>query len=232
MDPVIELTDVWKGYWYRRNYREVLKGVSLRVYGGKFACILGPNGSGKTTLLKIIGGYLRPDRGSVRVEGVEINALSEGKLLCFRREKVGFVFQEDLMFEVLTVYENLEVPLFPLIKDKKLRRKRILEALEKLDMVELADRFPYQLSGGEKRKVSLARALLNNPPILLIDEPTSNLDQESAEEYLDQLSKLNKLGTTILAATHDEKVIKYAEKILYLKNGKITGKTNNLPETS
>lgn len=222
MNPIIELIDVWKGYRNRLGYREVLKGVNLKVYRGEFTCILGPNGSGKTTLLKIIGGYLKPDKGSVKVEGVELEGLAGNKLLEFRREKIGFVFQEDLIFEVLTVYENLEVPLLPLIKNGRLRREKILEVLETLGILELADRFPHQLSGGEKRKVSLARALLNNPIILLVDEPTTNLDQKSAEEYLEHLSKLNKLGITILAATHDEKIIKHAERRLYLKNGRIT----------
>lgn len=221
MNPIIELIDIWKGYRYRQGYREVLKGVNLKVYRGEFTCILGPNGSGKTTLLKIIGGYLKPDKGSVKVEGVKLEDLARNRLLEFRREKIGFVFQEDLMFEVLTVYENLEVPLLPLVKNRKLRRKKVLEALEKLGISELADRFPDQLSGGEKRKVSLARALLNNPSILLVDEPITNLDQKSAEEYLEYLSKLNKLGTTILAATHDEKIMKYARGRLYLKNGRI-----------
>ncbi|MEM1586688.1 MAG: ABC transporter ATP-binding protein [Candidatus Bathyarchaeia archaeon] len=226
MNPIIELIDVWKGYRYRQGYREVLKGVNLKVYKGEFACILGPNGSGKTTLLKIIGGYLKPDRGSVKIGDVKIEDLDGNKLLEFRREKIGFVFQEDLMFEVITVYENLEVPLLPLIKDRKIRRERILEALKKLGISELADRFPDQLSGGEKRKVSLARALLNNPPILLVDEPTSNLDRESAEEYLEQLLKLNKIGVTILVATHDERIKKYVERRLYLKNGRITAENS------
>lgn len=223
MDPIIELIDVWKGYRYKQGYKEVLKGVDLKVCRGEFACILGPNGSGKTTLLKIIGGYLKPDKGSVKIDGVKIEDLNRNRVLEFRREKIGFVFQEDLMFEALTVYENLEVPLLPLIKDRKMRREKIIEVLEKLGIPGLVDRFPDQLSGGEKRKVSLARALLNNPPILLIDEPTSNLDRESTEEYLEQLLKLNKTGITILVATHDEKIEKYAGRRLYLKNGRITG---------
>lgn len=223
MDPIIELINVWKGYRYRQSYREVLKGVDLKVYRGEFVCILGPNGSGKTTLLKTIGGYLKPDKGSIKIDGVKIEDLDRNRILGFRREKIGFVFQEDLMFEVITVYENLEVPLLPLIKDRGVRREKILEVLEKLGISGLAERFPGQLSGGEKRKVSLARALLNNPPILLVDEPTSNLDRESAEEYLEQLLKLNKTGITILVATHDEKIEKYAGRRLYLKNGRITG---------
>lgn len=200
---------------------EVLKDVNLEVEKAKFVAISGPSGSGKTTLLNIVSSIDKPTSGKVVVFGNDLNGKSEDFLASFRCNNIGFVFQSYNLVSTLTVAENIAFPMEWLHKSESEIRKRIEELLEIVDLNQRKEHFPFQLSGGEQQRVAFARALANDPPLLLIDEPTGNLDKKTSLKIIQIMEKLKNDRKTIIAVTHDDRIIELADKKLCLEDGKL-----------
>jgi putative ABC transport system ATP-binding protein len=200
---------------------EALKNVNLRVKNGEFTVIGGPSGSGKTTLLNIIGGIDKPTSGRIIVFGKNLSVKDEDFLATFRCLKVGFVFQSYNLISTLTVAENISFPMEWMRKPENHIKKRVEELLEIVGLQHRAEHFPSQLSGGEQQRVALARALANDPPLILADEPTGNLDAKTSLKIVEILQKLKDDGKTLIVATHDERILQLADQIIYLEDGKL-----------
>lgn len=202
---------------------EVLKGVDISVQKGEFLSILGASGSGKSTLLTILGGMDRPTEGTVELDGVRLNDLKERELAVLRRTKVGFVFQFFNLAPYLTVSENILLPLILDGKNTKNYTDKFNFLMRYLKIEHIADKMPAELSGGEQQRTAIARALIYEPEIIFLDEPTGNLDSESSEEIMRLLQKLNKeLGTTVLQVTHSEHNALFGNRIIRICDGLIT----------
>lgn len=201
-----------------------LDNVTLSVEKGKWINILGPSGSGKTTLLNVVGGLLSLSSGTLEVDGEDISQLKGDDLQSYRREKIGYVFQDYRLFDQFTVLENVILPQLPYEPRKKIEEKA-KTLLEQLQMSHRINALPRELSGGEKQRTAIARALLHEPSILLCDEPTGNLDAENRERILQILKDLHDQGMTILLVTHDVEVTKWGDEILYIRDGRIQENT-------
>jgi putative ABC transport system ATP-binding protein len=206
-----------------------LNGISVSIEKGQWATIMGPSGSGKTTLLNIIGCLEKPTSGSVVVEDSEVSGLKEKELVRFRRENFGFIFQQFHLVPYLTALENVMLSQYFLF-GKKISENDALAALERVGLTHRTDHVPSHMSGGEQQRVSIARALVNEPQILLADEPTGNLDQKTGGMILDLLKSLHAEGHTILLVTHDINIGKMGERIINLVDGKISEDTSNNKE--
>jgi len=201
---------------------KALNGVNLEVSEGEFLAIMGPSGCGKSTLLHILGGLERPTSGEVAVDGVDLCKVKN--LDNFRAKKIGFVFQMHNLIPVLTTLENIQMPMFELKISSKERTERAEKLLNLIGLEDRANFVPPKLSGGQRQKVAIARALANNPKILLVDEPTGNLDSASGHEVIQVFQTLNKDGRTIVLVTHDKEIAEHANIIYYMKDGKILEK--------
>jgi putative ABC transport system ATP-binding protein len=203
-----------------------LKGVNLKMEKGEFLAIAGPSGSGKSTLLNLIGGLDEPTSGKVFLEDVDLSTLSKGELARVRLLKLGFVFQAYNLIPVLTAAENVEFVLMQQGMPDKERRKRTMKLLDELDIGEYADRRPNAMSGGQQQRVAVARAIASEPMLVLADEPTANLDSETAGSLLDLMRDLNQTkGITFIFSTHDPMVMERAERLVKLKDGQIVTDT-------
>jgi len=200
---------------------EALKDLNLKVGKGEFTAISGPSGSGKTTLLNIIGGIDKPTSGRIVVFGDDLGVKDEDFLASFRCHKVGIVFQFYNLVSTLSVAENIAFPMEWARKPEDHIEKRVEELLEVVGLKHRTEHFPFQLSGGEQQRVAFARALANDPPLLLVDEPTGNLDTKTSLKIVEILRKLKEEGKTIIVATHDERIIGLADQRLYLEDGKL-----------
>ncbi|MHC1684474.1 MAG: ABC transporter ATP-binding protein [Clostridiaceae bacterium] len=213
----LKVEDLKKSYKTGDITTTVLKGVGMNLEKGEIGVILGPSGSGKSTLLNIIGGIDRADSGLVLVEDIEITKLNDNKLTDYRRENIGFIFQFYNLIPNLTVGENIEV--VSNISESPLNTDEVLKAVNMLDK---KHRFPRELSGGEQQRVSIARAIVKNPKLLLCDEPTGALDFSTSREILKLLQKINKdFGTTILMITHNSAISAMANKVYKVRSGEI-----------
>ncbi len=198
-----------------------LKSVNLEIEKGEFTAVVGPSGSGKSTLLHLLGGLDIPTAGRVIIDGTDINTLSSNRLTEFRLYNIGFVFQAYNLLPVLTASENVEFIMLLQKKSLSERRKRSMELLEAVDLLDRAGHRPVQLSGGEQQRVAVARALASEPKFVLADEPTANLDSHSAGKLLDIMESLNKnREATFIFSTHDERVIRRAHRVIELEDGK------------
>ncbi|MBP9076118.1 MAG: ABC transporter ATP-binding protein [Haliscomenobacter sp.] len=219
---VIKLDKVSKIYDAGKIPVQALNQVNLEIEAGEFTAIVGPSGSGKTTLLNIIGGLDRPSGGDIEVGGVDVDQLSDNKLIDFRKDHIGFVFQSYNLIPVLTALENVE---FVMLLQKRSRKERLERAKELLQAVGLEDKLdkrPSELSGGQQQRVAVARALAPKPSFILADEPTANLDSTSAGNLLDIMAKLNaQEGITFVFSTHDPRVIERARRVVTLVDGAI-----------
>jgi putative ABC transport system ATP-binding protein len=219
-DPLIEIKAVYKTY--RRNSVQipVLQDISLTVPEGEFLALMGPSGSGKTTLLNLIAGIDRPDRGTIRVAGTDLNTLGESDLARWRARHIGFIFQFYNLIPVLTARENVELPLLLTPLSKKERREHAEMALQVVGLADRMHHLPKQLSGGEEQRVAIARALVTDPTLLVADEPTGDLDKTSAKEVLDLMGRLNReFSKTIVLVTHDPRAAERARAIRHLDKG-------------
>jgi putative ABC transport system ATP-binding protein len=198
----------------------VLGGVSFSVAEGESVALMGPSGSGKTTLLTVVGAMNRPTEGSVAVDGIDVYALAEERRADFRREYLGFVFQQHHLMPYLSAVENVMLPLATLRAPAREKRGRALAALEKVGLGSKAGRLPSQLSGGEQGRLAIARAVVNEPPLLLADEPTGSLDTRTGEEVLGVLLALNARGQTLLLVTHNPDNAALAGRVLHLRDGR------------
>jgi putative ABC transport system ATP-binding protein len=220
---VIHLRDVRKAFGGPAQRVEVLRGVDLDVQPGELVALIGRSGSGKSTLLNVIAGLEPPDGGTVRVEGVDLGRLDDGRRTVFRRDRIGIVFQAFNLIPVLSALDNVALPArLAGAGAEAVRRAR--ELLERVSLEGRADAFPDELSGGEQQRVATARALVNRPAVVLADEPTGNLDAESAERTLALLAGLaGEDGRTVLLATHDPAAAARAGRVLALEDGRVAG---------
>jgi putative ABC transport system ATP-binding protein len=220
-EAVVQASVLCKTYETTDSKIEVLKDVDLKVEEGEFTVVGGPSGSGKTTLLNIIGGIDKPTSGKIIVFKEDLTARKEDFLANFRCTKIGFVFQSYNLVSTLTVAENIAFPMEWLRKPEDQIEKLVGELLEVVGLQQRAEHFPFQLSGGEQQRVAFARALANNPPLLLVDEPTGNLDKRTSAKIVQILQTLKNEGKTIIVATHDEEISKLADQKLWLEDRKL-----------
>lgn len=218
---MIELSDITKTYRMGEVDFTVLSGVSLAVQSGELIAIMGPSGSGKSTLMNIIGCLDRPASGIYRFENREISTMTDDELASVRNVKIGFVFQTFNLLPRFSALKNVEVPLIYSGVPARARRERAAPLLEKVGLGDRMQHKPTELSGGQQQRVAIARALVNNPPLLLADEPTGNLDSHSGEEILNILTGLNRQGVTIIIVTHDKDVAARCKRLINLKDGQI-----------
>ncbi len=217
---LVRIEDLGKSYTRGDQVIPVLGGITIQVREGEFLALMGPSGSGKTTLLNIIAGIDTPDRGLVKVDGVDITSLGESKLSAWRSRNVGFVFQFYNLIPVLTALENVQLPLLLTALDRRERKDHALAALEAVGLADRLSHYPSQLSGGQQQRVAIARALVTDPLLIVADEPTGDLDKKSATEVLQLLADLNRMfGKTIIMVTHDPRAARRAGRILYLDKG-------------
>jgi putative ABC transport system ATP-binding protein len=219
---LIECVRLTKSYQKGDNTITPLQELDLDVAAGDFLALMGPSGSGKTTLLNLIAGIDRPTGGQLKIGGVDIAKLSRGKLADWRSEHIGYVFQLYNLVPVLTAYENIELPLLLHRMSGKERHERVQTAMELVGIADRHDHFPRQLSGGQEQRVAIARAIVTDPTIIVGDEPTGDLDQESARAIMELLCRLNaELGKTLIIVTHDAKSASYAQRTLHLEKGRL-----------
>ena len=219
---MIELRGVTKAYQRGGQAVPVLQELSLTVRSGDFLALMGPSGSGKSTLLNLIAGIDRPDRGEIVIDGQDIAKLSESDLAQWRAENVGFIFQFYNLIPVLTAYENVALPLALTRLSETEKTQRVTQALATVGLTDRMDHRPNELSGGQKQRVAIARALITDPRLIVADEPTGDLDRQSAADILAMLERLNReMGKTILMVTHDPKAAEHARAILHLEKGQL-----------
>ena len=227
MTRLIDIHGLSKTYTRGNERVDVLSDIHLQVNAGEFLALMGPSGSGKTTLLNLVGGLDRPTGGSITIAGSQIDQLTESQLARWRAEKVGFVFQFYNLMPMLTAQRNVELPLLPTRLPAGERRRRAEIALQLVDLVDRASHKPTELSGGQQQRVSIARAIVSDPALLVCDEPTGDLDRQSAEHVLDLLRALNREhGKTIIMVTHDPKAAAYADRTLHLDKGRLVDDTD------
>jgi len=219
---MIKTHNITKTYNKGTTKVEALKGVSFSIENGEMVALMGASGSGKSTLLSLIGGLDKCDSGSISVDEKNISTLNAEKLADFRRDKIGFVFQQFNLIPTLSVIENIMLPLLPIKMEKAECYRAAMEVIEKVGLDTREKHLPGELSGGEQQRVAIARALINKPEIILADEPTGDLDSKTGEKILDLLMALNKKEkVTIIIATHDDKIAKKIKHKIILKDGKI-----------
>lgn len=222
MEELIRVCDVEKYYGDEANITKAVNRVSFDVERGEFVGIMGASGSGKTTLLNMLSTIDRVTAGHIYYDGTDITKLKKEALADFRKDNLGFVFQDFNLLDVLTIEENIELALTLHGKKKKEVKEIVDEILKVLDIEKIRGKFPYQVSGGQKQRCACARAMVNHPKLILADEPTGALDSKSAQMLLDTFTKMNReLRATILMVTHDAFSASYCDRILFLKDGKI-----------
>jgi putative ABC transport system ATP-binding protein len=218
--PLVEVENVSKVYRKGTQEVPVLRELSLGVAAGEFVALMGPSGSGKTTLLNLIAGIDRPTAGAIRVGGVDLSKLSRTKLAAWRARHVGYIFQLYNLIPVLTAFENVELPLLLLPLSRSERRKRTEVALGAVGLLDRYDHYPRQLSGGQEQRVAIARAIVGDPTIIVADEPTGDLDAETADATLSLLKRLNdEMGKTLVMVTHDPHAAAAAKRLVRLEKG-------------
>ena len=219
-DALVQVIDVHKYYKRGSETLDVLQGLNLEVPEGDFLALMGPSGSGKTTLLNLIGGLDKPSSGQVIVAGTDLSRASSRQLARWRSRHVGFIFQFYNLLPVLTAARNVELPLLLTKLSKAKRKKHVATALELVGLSDRAQHLPNQLSGGQEQRVGIARAIVNDPTLLLCDEPTGDLDRATGEEILDLLEALNREhGKTVIMVTHDPQAAERAKRTLHLDKG-------------
>ncbi|HBC31965.1 MAG TPA: macrolide ABC transporter ATP-binding protein [Clostridiales bacterium] len=221
MEKMINIENLNKIYKTGSIEVQALKNVNIEINHGEFIAIMGHSGSGKSTLMNIIGCLDRPTTGKYFLDGIEIDKQGSDELSLIRNKKIGFVFQAFNLIPRTNVLKNVELPMIYAKVKSKQRREKALELLEKVGLQDRTTHLPNELSGGQKQRVAIARALANNPPIILADEPTGNLDTNSSEEIMSIFRELNKDGNSIIVVTHEPEVAKYADRIIVFKDGAI-----------
>ena len=231
---MIEINNISKVFRTSEVETVALNHVDLEVKEGEFVAIMGPSGCGKSTLLNILGLLDNPTDGSYKLLGQEVADLKEKERTRVRKGKLGFVFQSFNLIDELNVYENVELPLVYLGMKPAIRKEKVKQVLEKVNLLHRANHFPQQLSGGQQQRVAIARAVVTDCKLLLADEPTGNLDSVNGVEVMELLRELNRQGTTIIIVTHSQRDATYAHRIIRLLDGKIVAENINRPldETS
>jgi len=222
MTEILKVSNVEKYYGNKNNLTKAIDNVSFSVAQGEFVGIMGASGSGKTTLLNCISTIDRVTSGHIYIRGKDITEMKSRSLARFRREELGFVFQDFNLLDTLTCYENIILPLTISKVKHREADKRVQEVAKKLDITDILSKYPYEVSGGQRQRTAAARAIITNPALILADEPTGALDSKSARMLLESLENLNKnLNATILMVTHDAFTASYCSRILFIKDGKL-----------
>ncbi|MBI1882093.1 MAG: ABC transporter ATP-binding protein [Chloroflexi bacterium] len=222
-NKIIEVKDVVKNFKVGDGEVTILKGISFEVKPGEFVSVVGPSGNGKSTLLNMITGIDRPSAGEVVVTGREVHKMSENKLASWRGEHVGIIFQFFQMLPALSLLQNVILPMdFANKYNPKERRERAMHLLETVGLADQAEKLPSMVSGGQQQRAAIARALANDPPLLVGDEPTGNLDTRTAADVFDLFSQLVEQGKTMIMVTHDKELAKRVPRVVEITNGKIT----------
>lgn len=229
-DAVLQLSEVEKRYVVGQSVVNALAGVSFGVKEGEFLAIMGASGSGKSTLLNILGCLDRPTSGEYWLNGVNVANMEDDALSDHRLFNLGFVFQSFHLIPQLTVAENIALPMFYRGEKDEYSRQRVLELAESVGVGNRLDHRPYELSGGQRQRVAIARALANNPPVILADEPTGNLDTATSIQIMKLLTALNEQGRTILMVTHEDDIAAYAKSRIVLRDGKIVKREGTVLE--
>ena len=220
-DHLIEIHDLGKTYVTGDARVTAIHSMNLFIDDGEFVTVMGQSGSGKSTLLSILGAMNRPSRGRVSIDSLDVYGLTNEQRADFRSEYMGFIFQSFQLIPYLTVLENVKLPLTVTGKRKQEKNHMAMDVICRVGLEEKADRLPDQLSGGEQERVAIARAIVNRPPIVLADEPTGNLDSNTAKEILALLAKLNQEGRTIIMVTHNPDMGNYADRTIHVRDGRI-----------
>ncbi|MCI8437512.1 MAG: ABC transporter ATP-binding protein [Lawsonibacter sp.] len=222
MSDILTVTDLKKVYGKGGSLTRALDGVSLSLEAGEFVGVMGPSGSGKTTLLNCVSTIDRPSAGSIVIDGRELTRLKGKELAKFRRERLGFIFQDCNLLDTLTTYENIALSLSIIRAPAQKIDRRVREMAEFLGITECLNKYPYQMSGGQQQRCAAARAMVTHPALVLADEPTGALDSKSSQMLLDRLDALNRdLGTTILMVTHDAFTASCCRRVVFLRDGKL-----------
>ncbi len=221
-DTLVEIKHLAKSYTRGDQIVPVLDDITLDIARGDFIALMGPSGSGKSTLLNLIAGIDKPDSGLLRVDDQDITRLSEGQLADWRASNIGFIFQFYNLMPVLTGFENVELPLLLTNLSRKERRERVEMTLSLVGLADRMDHYPNELSGGQQQRVAIARAIVTDPTILVCDEPTGDLDKQSASDVLGMLRQLNEnMGKTIIMVTHDAHAAEAARHLVHLEKGEL-----------
>jgi putative ABC transport system ATP-binding protein len=220
-DPIIVVDNIHKSYLMGKEAVPALRGVSLEIQKGEFVCLMGPSGSGKTTLLNVVGGLDEPSRGHLIVDGQNLVSLSENELARLRLDKMGFIFQNYNLLSNFTAQENVEAPMVLANVSRKERKERAQKLLERVGLGDRMHHYPSELSGGQQQRVAIARALANNPPILIGDEMTGDLDSETGFAIMRLIKELNEEGMTVVFVTHDPRMAEFAGRVIELQDGKL-----------
>ena len=224
---ILEANKIHKSYGNKFNKQEVLKGIDLTIEKGEFVSIMGASGSGKTTLLNVLSSIDQVSQGSIQIEGKEMTTLKEKQLAEFRKHHLGFIFQEYNLLDTLTVKENILLPLSIAKVSKQEAELKFSEVANELGIYELKDKYPNEISGGQKQRTSAARAFIHEPSIIFADEPTGALDSKSASDLLNKLSQLNqKRQATIVMVTHDSVAASYCSRVIFIKDGQMFTQLN------
>jgi putative ABC transport system ATP-binding protein len=222
VEVLMSLKSISKEYSLGQHKVTALKNINLDIYKGEFVAITGPSGSGKSTLLHVLGGLDKPDKGEVLIEGADLSKFNDNELSLFRNKMVGFIFQSFYLQPYLNVLQNTEIPLIFRMASESVRKSAATNAIDAVGLSERITHLPKQLSGGQMQRVGIARAIVNDPKIVLADEPTANLDKESTQDIINMLKKINKeKGITIVVVTHNDMVAQYADRIIKLEDGEI-----------
>lgn len=221
MENILKVDKIEKYYGSRSSLTKAIDNLSFEVEKGEFICLMGASGSGKTTLLNVISTIDKVTSGHIYVDGEDITKLKGNQLNKFRREELGFIFQDFNLLDTLTAYENIALALsIQNVSASEIERK-IKKVAEELDIKDVLKKYPYQMSGGQKQRVASARAIITDPKLILADEPTGALDSKSAKMLLEKFNYLDELGATILMVTHDAFTASYARRVIFIKDGKI-----------
>ena len=216
---ILELKNIKRTYKTKCVVSEVLKGIDFSVEAGEFVAIMGESGAGKTTLLNVIATFDKPTSGSVILNGKETSTLKNSEISTFRRNKLGFVFQDFNLLDQFNNRDNIYLPLVLSNQKPQLMQERLDQIKDQLGISELLNKYPYEISGGQKQRVAIARAIITKPDLVLADEPTGSLDSTSSEIILNMFAKINQAGQTIMMVTHSLRAASFAKRILFIKDG-------------
>ncbi|QLY77844.1 ABC transporter ATP-binding protein [Clostridium intestinale] len=222
MDKILDIKNVEKYYGNKGNVVKAIDDISFQVFRGEFVGVMGPSGSGKTTLLNIISTIDEVSAGHIYIDGEDLTEINQKDIAKFRRENLGFIFQDFNLLDTLTIHENIALALTINRQKKNDIDSKVIAIATELGIEDILQKYPYEVSGGQKQRCACARALITNPKLILADEPTGSLDSRSAQMLIEMISHLNKeLGATILMVTHDSFTASYCDRILFIKDGKI-----------